>query len=154
MTDIKRIEKLISEAKRIAIEYNNLTGKPLGITGEIAEFEAAQKLGLELCNARQPGFDAIRMNNGTQEKIQIKGRRVLKKSNPGQRIGRIRFNHEWDFIVLVLLDEMFEPCEMYEANRSCVVEALRKPGSKAINERGSLSVSKFKNIADKIWTYD
>ncbi len=42
-----RVRQIIAEAKRLSREYYQLTGKPLGITGEIAELEAADKLGLE-----------------------------------------------------------------------------------------------------------
>ena len=49
---MNRVQALLGEAKRIAKEYQELTGKPLGITGEIAEYEAARLLGLELAEAR------------------------------------------------------------------------------------------------------
>ncbi|TNC93512.1 MAG: hypothetical protein FD119_3941, partial [Stygiobacter sp.] len=41
-----RIADLLRQARRIAIEYYQLTGKPLGITGEVGEYEAAHLLGL------------------------------------------------------------------------------------------------------------
>ena len=52
--------KLLKEAKELAREYYGLTGKPLGVTGEVAEYEAARLLGLELTPARQAGYDAHR----------------------------------------------------------------------------------------------
>ena len=51
---------LLGEAKRIAKQYRRITGRPLGITGEIAEYEAARLLDIELSPVRQAGFDAIR----------------------------------------------------------------------------------------------
>ena len=42
---LAQIEKILMEAKRLSKEYKELTGKPLGITGEVAEFEAAKRLG-------------------------------------------------------------------------------------------------------------
>jgi hypothetical protein len=56
----KRLFKLIGEVKPLVLEYYELTGRPLGITGEIAEYEAARVLGIELLPARQAGHDAIR----------------------------------------------------------------------------------------------
>lgn len=45
-------------------EYRRLTGKPLDITGEVAEYEAARVLGVELTPARQAGYDATETRNG------------------------------------------------------------------------------------------
>src|ERR1700733_2666846 len=56
-----RLVELLGEVKKLAQEYCRLTGKPLGVTGEIAEFEAARLLGIQLCRARQAGYDAIRV---------------------------------------------------------------------------------------------
>jgi len=49
------ILEILREAKKLAQEYRQLTGKPLGITGEVAEYEAARLLGVELTPARQAG---------------------------------------------------------------------------------------------------
>jgi hypothetical protein len=54
-----RIMEILQEAKQLAREYYGLTRKPLGITGEVAEYEAARILGIELAAARQAGYDAI-----------------------------------------------------------------------------------------------
>ena len=53
-----RVLEILSTAKRLAQEYRTLTGKPLGVTGEVAEYEAARLLGVELTPARQAGYDA------------------------------------------------------------------------------------------------
>jgi hypothetical protein len=60
MPNNRRVMKLLKEAKELAREYYGLTGKPLGVTGEVAEYEAARLLGLELTPARQAGYDAHR----------------------------------------------------------------------------------------------
>ena len=129
-----------------------MTGKPLGITGEVAEFEAANKLGLELSEARQPGYDAIRKIGNKIAKIQIKGRRITKEMRRIQKIGSISLTHDWDAVILVILDEDFEPVEMYEALRTDIEKALREPGSKARNIRGALGVLKFKSISNLVWS--
>ena len=61
MTSLEDLRELKAEAKALAARYYQLTGKPLGITGEIAELEAAELLGLSLADARQAGYDAIRL---------------------------------------------------------------------------------------------
>ena len=57
MAQQTRIMEILREAKKLAQEYRALTGKPLGITGEVAEYEAARILGLKLTVARQAGYE-------------------------------------------------------------------------------------------------
>ena len=147
MTNLVEIGKVLKQARRAAVRYKELTGKPLGITGEVAEYEAARLLNLTLTEARQAGYDAIK----GRRKIQIKGRAFGKNAKASQRLGAIRLDKEWDSVVLVILDDKFCPTEIYEAPRSKVTEALTAPGSKARNERGQLSVSQFKNIGKRVW---
>jgi hypothetical protein len=148
--ELAKIGQLINQARDVAIRYRELTGRPIGITGEVAEYEAARLLGLQLATVRQAGYDAIRTTSSGTHRLQVKGRCVLTK-NPGQRIGSIDLDQEWDAVLLVLLDENLQPTAVYEAGRSAVETALRAPGSKARNERGALSVSKFKSIGSKVW---
>ena len=151
---MSEVKEILREAKKLARRYRELTGKPLGITGEIAEYLASEKLGLELADARQPGYDAIRIEGGKEVRVQIKGRCVLPGSKPGQRIGKIRLDTEWDSVLLVLMDADLEPICMYEAERASVEDALLAPGSRSRNERGALAVSKFKAIAKEVWRAD
>jgi hypothetical protein len=149
--NLDQVANIIQEAKVLAKQYRNLTGRPLGITGEVAEYEAARLLGLGLAIVRQSGYDAIRCTNERIERLQVKGRCIFSP-NPGQRVGRIDLTKEWDSVILVLLDADFEPISIYEAKRDKVEEALIKPGSKARNERGALSVTRFKAIGELVWT--
>jgi len=146
-----RILTILREAKALAQEYRRLTGKPLGITGEIAEYEAAHILHLELTAARQAGYDAIEIRDGVQRRLQIKGRCLLPNCKPSQRLGSIDTKKEWDAVLMVLLDENFDARAIYEAERPAIVAALTTPGSKARNERGALSVTRFKTIGTLRW---
>lgn len=76
MTRTKR--EILKDVKRLAIEYYELTARPLGVTGEIAEVEAAERLGLKLVPARTQGYDALRHDGNDKTRIQIKGRCILK----------------------------------------------------------------------------
>jgi hypothetical protein len=143
---------VLADAKRLAQRYRALTGRPLGVTGEIAEFEAAQILGLHLAPVRTAGYDATEHPHGSIRKLQIKGRCVLPDSRPGQRVGRIDASKEWDAVLLVLLDQHLDAFAIYEASRSAVEAALAKPGSRSRNERGALGVNAFKGIAKCRWT--
>lgn len=144
----QELKSVIEEAKIIAKKYRALTGKPLGITGEIGEFQAAELMGWELAEARTPGYDAIAPGG---RKVQIKARCVLNGANPGQRVGSIKLAHDWDTVALILMNEDFEPLEIFEADRKTITAEIELPGSKARNERGSLGVYKFKQISRRIW---
>lgn len=131
---------ILSQAKVLAQRYRALTDKPLGITGEVAEFEAARLLNLELSPARTAGYDAIQPAIG--ERLSIKGRCMLAVSSNGQRIGKIDITKDFDAVLLVLMDESFNATSIWKAQRDQVVEALRAPGSRSRNERGALGVAK------------
>ena len=117
------------------------------MTAEIAEYEAARLLGLTLSPARQAGYDATRSTKDGEQLLQIKGRCILPGSKPGQRVGAIDPTKQWDAVLLVLLDREYAPTAIYEADRS----ALTTPGSRARNQRGQLSISKFRAIGRRVW---
>ena len=142
---------VLRQAKLLARRYRALTGKPLGITGEVAEYEAARILGVKLEKARNAGFDATERKNGAVRRLQIKGRCLLENCKPGQRLGGIDIRKDWDAVLMVLLDENFDATEIYEAERNPVVAAITAPGSKSRNERGALGVNKFKQIGKLRW---
>ncbi|WP_217425917.1 hypothetical protein [Pandoraea cepalis] len=111
---------MLKEARAIAIEYYRLTGKPLGITGEVGDYEAARLHGLELAVAREAGFDAVDRNG---RRLQIKSRSIPKaKKLAGQRIGSIDLNKPWDAVILVQMDEEFSPVAIYEADRAAIAD--------------------------------
>ncbi|TXC66174.1 hypothetical protein FSC37_10270 [Piscinibacter aquaticus] len=145
-----RVLELLAQAKQLAREYRALTGKPLGVTGEVAEFEAARLLELELTPARHAGYDAIRPGDGCR--LQIKGRCVLPGARAGQRIGSIDIDKDFDAVLLVLLDEAFDATDIYEADRHAVIAALTALGSKSRNVRGALGIAKFRSIGRRCWS--
>lgn len=149
MSDEDRILELLRQAKMLAREYRELTGKPLGIAGEVAEYEAAKHLRIKLAPARHAGYDAT--DESTKRTYQIKGRCLLPGCKPSQRLGSIDITKAFDAVLLVLLDRNFDATQIYEADRIAVIDALIKPGSKARNERGAMSVSLFKRIGRKLW---
>lgn len=67
-----RLLEILAKVKPLAAEYYDLSGKPLGVTGEIAEMAAAFVLDLELAPPRTEGYDAIRtLPGGRKERIQF-----------------------------------------------------------------------------------
>lgn len=146
--------EVLRKAKVLAQRYRELTGKPLGITGEIAEYEAARILGVRLTPARNTGFDATERKNGSIRRLQIKSRCLLPNCKPGQRLGSIDIEKEFDAVLMVLLDEKFEATAIFEAERDAVINAIKEPGSKSRNERWALGVNKFKAIGKLRWRRD
>ena len=146
-----RVLEILGHAKALAAEYYGLTGRPLGLTGEVAEFEAARILGLELSPVRQSGHDAIRHTALGPVRLQIKGRCYGPDAKPGQRVGSIQLTKEWDAVLVVLLDLAFNVTEIWEADRSAITAALTKPGSVARNERGAMTVTQFQRIGRLVW---
>jgi hypothetical protein len=146
------VMEVLHKAKRLAQRYRQLTGKPLGITGEVAEYEAARILGVKLTPARNTGFDATEQRSGSLRRLQIKSRCLLPDCKPGQRLGSIDIEKEFDAVLMVLLDENFDATAIYEAERKAVIKAIKEPGSKSRNERWALGVNKFKAIGKLRWS--
>ena len=152
---LAEIEKILTEAKRLSRRYKDLSGKPLGITGEVAEFEAARRLGLELADARSPGYDAKKKEADSEVLIQIKGRAYPRSAREsGQRIGKMDFEKTWDAVVLVLMDEDFEVREILQASRKQIEDRLKslpvsEDGKQTHTQKGALTVPMFRSIAKK-----
>ena len=144
--NIVRVRDILARVKPLAAEYYRLTGKPLGVTGEIAEYVAAELFRLKLVPARTVGHDALR----GKERIQIKGR-AYGETKKSQRLGIIKPGAPCDTVLLVLLDNAtMEAREIWQAPYSAICDCLARPGSKA-RARGALSVSAFKRLARCIW---
>ena len=111
------------------------------------------RLDLELCNPRVSGYDAIGKGEREGRRVQIKGRVLPGGKASGQRIGQLKMDADWDSVALVLLDENYEPMEIYEASRDVIAEAMQDNDSKR-NKRGAMSVAKFKIIGELAWSRD
>ena len=150
--EANEVTRLLIEAKRIAQRFYQLTGKPLGISGEIAEHEAARLLGLVLAPPREAAIDAYLHKDGKTQSIQIKGRAVSATRRYIGRVSKIKLEPKFDAVVLVLLDKSsFDTLEIWRAEYEDIKNRLIAPGSKSRNERGSLGISQFKTVAKKIW---
>ncbi len=149
------VEKLIAEARKLAVEFRRTTGKTLpGVSGEIAEHDAAKYLNLELLKEKPGGYDALGKGRREGWRIQIKGRVIFNESKSGQRIGQLKIDQDWDSVVLVIMDDHYETSEIFEAEREQVETAMQESTSSNRKKRGAMSVAKFKNIATLVWTSD
>ena len=128
-----------------AANYYRLTGKPIGITGEVGEYWAATHLNLILEPVRSPGYDAI-----DGRKVQIKSRLIKSSRHLHGRMGAISLKHEWDTVMLVLMEKEFEPFAIYEVTRTDIIKALSKTNANS-RQRGQLAITEFKRLATRRW---
>ncbi|RRQ20639.1 DUF6998 domain-containing protein [Thiohalobacter thiocyanaticus] len=143
------VDKLISQARQLAADYWRATGKPLpGISAEIAENDAARLLDLELVGDREAGYDAV----GRGRRVQIKCRTIFDESKSGHRLGQLKLDKDWDSVVLVLMDDSYEPTEIYEAGRDVITATIDEAAASKRSKRGPLSIARFKAIGRLVWT--
>ena len=146
------VDKLMAQARRLAADYRRATGKTLPISGEIAINDAIRLLRLAPSGDAQAGYDAIREGpEGRIDRLQIKARVVFEEIKSSHRLGELKIERPWEALLLVLLDENYEPFAIYEASREAVEDALDE--SKA-NKRGTLTIPKFQRIGKMVWSKD
>jgi len=144
-------DKLIEETRKLAAEFRRTTGTMLPVSGEIARHDVSHHLDLELNKENAAGFDAIGKNEREGLRIQIKSRVVGDCVKPGHRIGQLNPDGNWDLVILSIMDDEFEPLEMYQASREEICDAVEGANSNR-KKRGAISVAKFKNIGKLVWT--
>lgn len=146
------IDALIAQTRRLAAEFRAVTGKPLPVSAAIAQYDASRLLELDPVSAGSAGYDAIGRGSRAGRRIQIKGRVIPDEGRAAHRIGQLKLDQDWDILMLVLMDEQFEPSHIYEAERPIIEACLKDTRHKRRNSRGAMSVAKFKNIARLVWS--
>ncbi|MBL4711606.1 MAG: hypothetical protein JKX75_03755 [Gammaproteobacteria bacterium] len=144
------IDKLIDETRRLAAEFKSTTGTMLPVSGEIARYDVSKKLDLTL-NDNNCSYDAV--GNGIREgqRVLIKSRVIGESINSSHRIGQLNTDANWDIVIVSLMNNKFEPLEIYQLNKKQVIHALTKSGMKR-SKRGAISVAKFRIIGELLWT--
>lgn len=142
------VDKLTTEARRLAAEYRRVTGKTLPLSGEIAVNDAIRLLGLQAAGAADSGYDAFRGANGTCERFLIKARVVFDEQKGAHRLGELKFDKPWDTLLLVLMDAAYETVEIYAVSRVQVAAAL---ANSSASKKASLSVPRIKIIGARVW---
>ena len=145
------VDKLTAEARRLAAEYRRVTGKVLPISGEIAVNDAIRLLDLEPATEPGAGYDAIRRNGEQLERLQIKARVVFEEKKGPAKLGQLKLEKDWDFLLMVLMDEHYEPTAIFEATRAKVKDVML---DKEPSKRGTLTAAQLKHISRRIWSRD
>jgi len=143
-----QLDKLIQETRRLAVEFRQQCGQTLPVTGELANYDAAQVLNLTPPKKPISGVDFIGLDIYAGDKIQIKSRVIFDENRSGQRIGKLNYDTQWDRIILVLYDAKYQPSEIYSISRETALanhdESLTRP----------MSVAKFKMLGELVWSQD
>jgi len=148
------LDRLMAETRRLAAEYRRTTGKTLAVSGELAVFDAVRLLGLEAVGQEGLGYDAIRREGPGPQRLQVKARVIFDEARGGQRLGALRTDQPWDAVLLVLMDESYEPVEIWEADREPLLAAIDEVSASARAKRGPLSVARFKHLGRLVWAVD
>lgn len=148
------VDVLMQQARQLAANYRRATGKTLsGVSGELSNYDAIRLLHLTPA-PDQIGYEAIGTEQSGDlqgEKIQIKGRTVFSNSKSTLRIGQLKMEQDWGSVVLVLLNDDYEPFEIYEIDRATLSDnVLDKESKKA--KKGAMTIARFKKIATLAWS--
>lgn len=130
------------KAIKVAIEYDKLIGRNLGITGEVGEILACRKLGLKLLkNPISVGYDAIDENE--KFSYQIKTRRVKGRNLSG--VTGIFSKHHFDYSVLLILDEDYKILKIYQTEHKKLNQILER------RRRRNPTIRQFIAVSDCIY---
>ena len=147
------VNMLMEQARTLAANYRKTTGKTLaGVSGELAVYDAIRLLKLCSVDDNLP-YEAIGTENAgdlENDRIQIKGRTLFSDSKSSPRIGQIKTSEHWDSVVLVLMNDDYEPFEIYGIDRESLEENAASKDSNR-GKRGAMTVARFKKIATMIW---
>jgi hypothetical protein len=149
---IYAVDKLIGETRRLAAEYRRTTGKTLPVTGEIAIHDAIRLLELKPATDPDAPYEAVRGGGSERQRVQIKGRVIFKDNDAGYRLGQLKLDKDWDSVALVLLDENYEPQEIFVASREDIEDSLADAQGSRRSRRGAMSIARFKIIGERVWT--
>ncbi len=148
------VDVLMQQARQLAANYRRATGKTMpGVSNEISVYDAIRLLHLA---PEQVGYEAIGTEKSGDlqgDRVQIKGRTMFSDSKNTQRIGQLKLEQNWDSVVLVLLDDDYEPFEIYEIDRATLTDNMVDKTSKKAR-KGAMTVARFRKIATLAWSRD
>ena len=120
-----RLLAAAESAIKAAVDYEEATGRKLGITGEVGEILVCHRLGLRLVKASgAAGFDAI---DTQRNRVQIKTRRDSKGGaiNSVGTVGKFT-NFDFDYALYAELDTGFEVSSIYKIERDALPSLIKR----------------------------
>ncbi len=150
------VDVLMQQARQLAANYRRATGKTMpGVSNEISVYDAIRLLHLAPA-PDQVGYEAVGTEKSGDlqgDRVQIKGRTMFSDSKNTQRIGQLKLEQNWDSVVLVLLDDDYEPFEIYEIDRATLTDNMVDKTTKKAR-KGAMTVARFRKIATLAWSRD
>src|SRR3989338_4019838 len=137
-----KIYTITLEAARVAVKYEKLTGRKLGITGEIGEILTCKNQELKLSlNPLTAGYDAI---DSGGNRYQIKSRRTNHRRGS---IGSFS-QHSFDYAILAILDPNYKISELRKTSYEKLKPFLDK------YQRRNPKFNDFIRVSEVIWVQD
>ncbi|WMS88168.1 hypothetical protein [Pleionea litopenaei] len=142
-------EQIMAQTRQLAADYRMATGQSLPVTIELARFDAVTLLKLK--ELKDADSEAILIEDGVEKIVQIKGRVIFPGGKSRQRVGQLNLKAEWDYTILVIYNDHYQPDAIFSASREVIEQALDDSPN---NKRGSMTVAKFKAIGEQVWPTD
>ena len=146
--DTYKVATIIEQTRMVAADYRDTTGHALPVTAELARFDAVDKLRLHK-EEKVEGVDAT-LSDG-EEKFLIKGRVIFKAGKARQKLGKLNFDGDWNFLLMVIYDAEYYPTAIYKIDRKIIEKELAQTPE---DKRGSMTVAKYKVIGKEVWTIE
>ena len=146
--DTYKVSAIIEQTRLVAADYRNTTGHALPVTAELARFDAVEKLKLRK-QENTEGVDAVSTDG--DERFLIKGRVIFKAGKARQKLGKLNFDGDWNFLLMVIYDADYYPTAIYKIDRKIIENELDKTPE---DKRGSMTVAKYKAIGKEVWTIE
>jgi len=141
------IHAVVAQVIPLALRFEDLTGRKLGVSANVGEILVASKLGLRLMKSDiEQGYDAF---DTSGKRVQIKVRRSeagrgREIPSSTSRTGRFS-EHPYDYALLAILTRDYGLHEIYRATRASIEASFRG------RTRRDLSIGKFQKIGRKIY---
>ncbi len=146
------VDTLMTQTRHLAALYRKTTGQVLPVSAELGRYDAQKLLGLSAYN-ETPLLAGVDFLGGEGKfyckKIQVKSRVIFDERAKGARIGQLNIAMPWEVVVLVLYNPNYEPFAIYGVERDEIENALS-----GNQQRGAMSLGKFKAISQLIWTVE
>ncbi len=138
------LERVVDEAAKVAVRFEEIAGKKLGISGEIGEVRVAKLLGLRLTrSSRTKGHDAVDHDGS---KVEIKVRRAEVRDMPTATGRTSRFSmHPFDYALLAILSRSYDVFEVYRADFDKLSMEIRR------SPKRTVAIGTFKRIGWRVY---
>jgi hypothetical protein len=138
------IDEVFKNIYQLAKKYYKVTGKPLGVVGEVGEFVACKFYGGKLNDPRNAGSDFTKDGNMYEVKTRMIYPATASNFWNGAT-GNINISDEWNFLIVLILNDDFSIHSMYELSRKIVLKELNRKISNDLANPLKLSLSFVKN---------